>query len=179
MFDLTNRNTFVASIPKGMDCVEVGVAAGAFAQAILDKADPTRLWLIDTWTQQPHAIDPSSAPQEHHSASYHRVREQFRGEERVKVLRTRSTTAASIFVDGSLGFVYIDANHTDVAADIRAWWPKVMPGGILAGHDYRDLEGYFTVKRDVDAFVQREELELLLTREVDEAARSWIVVKPE
>lgn len=34
--------------------------------------------------------------------------------------------------------VYIDADHNyePVKADIRAWLPKVKPGGWITGHDY-------------------------------------------
>ena len=36
-----------------------------------------------------------------------------------------------------LDFVFLDASHDpdSVAADIRAWLPKVKPGGIIGGHD--------------------------------------------
>lgn len=35
-------------------------------------------------------------------------------------------------------FVFIDGDHSldAVRADVRAWLPKVRPGGLLAGHDY-------------------------------------------
>jgi hypothetical protein len=35
-------------------------------------------------------------------------------------------------------FVYIDGNHgyRAVSEDIRAWWPKIRPGGVLGGHDF-------------------------------------------
>jgi cephalosporin hydroxylase len=46
--------------------------------------------------------------------------------------------AESCFNDRECSFVFIDGNHQldAVAADIDAWLPKVMSGGILAGHDY-------------------------------------------
>lgn len=39
--------------------------------------------------------------------------------------------------------IYLDADHSyeSVRADIEAWWPHVVPGGILAGHDYSLFEG--------------------------------------
>ncbi len=35
--------------------------------------------------------------------------------------------------------VFIDAMHTyeSVLEDIKRWWPRVRPGGVFAGHDYR------------------------------------------
>lgn len=49
-----------------------------------------------------------------------------------------SVEAADRFLDGACDFVFLDADHTHeaVRADIRAWLPKVRPGGVLAGHDF-------------------------------------------
>lgn len=48
-----------------------------------------------------------------------------------------SAKAADNYANESVDFVFIDADHTAaaVARDLRAWWPKVRPGGVLAGHD--------------------------------------------
>ncbi len=29
--------------------------------------------------------------------------------------------------------------HGQVLTDLLAWWPKMRPGGLFAGHDFRDL----------------------------------------
>jgi len=49
-----------------------------------------------------------------------------------------SVDGSKLYEDNSLDLVFIDANHTypHVKADIEHWYPKVKPGGILAGHDY-------------------------------------------
>ena len=49
-----------------------------------------------------------------------------------------SVEAATLFPDEFFDLVYIDAAHDmkNVVNDIKAWWPKVKIGGILAGHDY-------------------------------------------
>ena len=52
-------------------------------------------------------------------------------------IRAASVAAADSFADGSLDFVFVDADHSYEAAkaDIAAWRSKVKPGGILCGHD--------------------------------------------
>lgn len=56
----------------------------------------------------------------------------------VRLIQLPSVMAAGAYPDGSLDFVWIDGDHRydAVLADLRAWWPKVKPGGVLAGHDY-------------------------------------------
>ncbi len=49
---------------------------------------------------------------------------------------------ASSYVDDSLGFVFIDSDHSyrDTKELIRAYLPLVRVGGVLAGHDYNPGE---------------------------------------
>lgn len=48
-----------------------------------------------------------------------------------------SAGSADKFADGSCWSVFIDADHRSefVTRDVRAWLPKVAPGGWLSGHD--------------------------------------------
>lgn len=57
----------------------------------------------------------------------------------VRPIEAASTDAAMLFDDESLDFVFIDAAHDyhNVRADVRAWYPKVKPGGVIAGDDAR------------------------------------------
>lgn len=77
---------------------------------------------------------------------------------RCTILREASVDAAKGIPDGSLDFVYIDANHGEafVTADLEAWVPKVRPGGIVAGHDYlwRPERPHIQVKAAVDRYVR-------------------------
>lgn len=54
-----------------------------------------------------------------------------------QVIRGDSAASAMLHEDASLDVVWLDAGHRkeDLMADVRAWRPKVKPGGILAGHD--------------------------------------------
>ena len=71
--------------------------------------------------------------------------------------RALSVEAAKEFADESLDFIYIDATHTfeAVSQDLLAWWPKLKPGGLMAGHDYPYFPG---LKAAVDGFVTRNNL---------------------
>ena len=76
--------------------------------------------------------------------------------EYVTPFQTTSLIAAEQFEDNSLDFVHIDASHDyeNVLADIRAWYPKVKPGGFITGDDYvinwggviQAVKEYFTGK---------------------------------
>jgi hypothetical protein len=56
----------------------------------------------------------------------------------LKVLRTTSEQASTIFADKYFDLVYIDAIHTFkcLNADIGYWLPKIKTGGFIGGHDY-------------------------------------------
>ena len=76
---------------------------------------------------------------------------------RLSAHRRPSVEAARDFPDQSLDFAFIDARHTYEATceDLAAWWPKVRPGGLIAGHEYVHAPG---VRAAVDAFVARHDL---------------------
>ena len=48
-----------------------------------------------------------------------------------------SSNAAVKFADQSCDLIFLDADHSydAVKADALAWFPKLKPGGIFAGHD--------------------------------------------
>ncbi len=56
----------------------------------------------------------------------------------VTVIAADSVKASRLFRSRSLDFVFIDAGHDpkSVRSDLETWWSKILPGGVLAGHDY-------------------------------------------
>jgi predicted O-methyltransferase YrrM len=58
--------------------------------------------------------------------------------DRAALLVMWTNEAAAVVEDGSLDFVFIDADHSysAVMQDIAHWRPKVRKGGWIGGHDY-------------------------------------------
>lgn len=85
-----------------------------------------------------------------------------------KLLKTYSMNAAKQFSNESLDLVFIDGNHSYeiVSWDLVEWWPKVRPGGILAGHDYDRVNMFPGVKLAVDQFVNTRGLELQFDNDI-------------
>lgn len=60
----------------------------------------------------------------------------------ITLLISDSVKAARLFADASVDWVHLDARHdyASVQTDIRAWLPKVKPGGWLSGDDYDEVK---------------------------------------
>lgn len=99
----------------------------------MDLCPHLHMLAIDAWAHLPG--EPEYYAGWDHEANYQQI-VGWADPKRVKVIRLPSLEAAATVEDGSLDFVFIDANHETeaVRADIRAWRPKVKPGGLL-GHD--------------------------------------------
>jgi uncharacterized Rossmann fold enzyme len=137
--------------PKG---AEIGVFAGELSCRLLQKPDLT-LTMVDSWKQGDGGDDfhaNLSQTQQDYYLGATKAATAFAGE-RARILVKDSVEAAREIEDGSLDFVFIDANHTYEAckADVEAWLPKVKPTGFIAGHDYEN-PGYpsWGVKRAVE-----------------------------
>ena len=113
--------------------VEVGVCKGELSRQILEFW-PGFLHLVDPWAHIPGYEEDYD-----HGSNYQETLTRLKGfEDRYMIHRKTSLGAAKDFRDNFLDFVYLDANHAykAVKADIAAWWPKIRPGGMLAGDDY-------------------------------------------
>lgn len=114
---------------------EIGVERGLFSE-VLCKANPRlRLLCVDAWA-------PYSGYRDHVGSekleSFYRETTERLSPYCATLIRAFSVDAARDVADGSLDFVYIDANHgySQVTEDLAAWTPKVRHGGVVAGHDY-------------------------------------------
>ena len=123
--------------------VELGSFKGQFANTILNNWGG-KLLMVDVWRELPHQEYDDASNHREHIDAYSQAMDNIKGfEDRAYMLRMKGEHACDFISDGSLDFVYIDANHTYQAVkdDIRLWYPKVKSGGIIMGHDY--LPDYF------------------------------------
>ena len=136
----------VAAARDGDVFVEVGCLAGRstcyLATRIRDSGKAITLYAVDPSTGSPsdstgRVIAPAVGGT--FAGILHRNILGCGLEQIVVPIVTTSVRAANLFGDETIAFCFIDADHSyeSVTADLNAWWPKVRPGGMLAGHDYR------------------------------------------
>lgn len=125
---------------------EIGVFAGELSRRLLSRDDLT-LYLIDSWATEHapaytasgdyHAMLTADRQEHFYKLTQHMV--SF-AKDRAHIVRSDSLEAAKGIADGSLDFVFIDADHTYAGckADIEAWKPKIKKGGFISGHDYEN-----------------------------------------
>jgi hypothetical protein len=157
-------------VPMHAVGAEIGVFAGEISRALLKSDKVLSLYMVDSWEGSGEAYQGDSG--DWHAQLTDQMQEGFlrQAKQRVKfagprahVIRERSVDAADQVADGSLDFVFIDADHSyeGCKADIEAWRPKIKPGGLLSGHDYQNPNfPLFGVTRAVDEFVSRHALKL-------------------
>jgi hypothetical protein len=155
--------------------VEVGVAEGWLSEENLKNWKGAQYVMVDPWRKMPEWTDLEHLKQSDLDFQYNEIVRKHGNNPRLKIMRTTSETAAKTFADGSLDWVYLDANHRYdfILADLGYWYPKVKPGGIISGHDYE--EGY-GVKPAVADFVKDKGLTVNVTEE--KWCPSFWIVKP-
>jgi len=142
---------------------EVGVLGGSLSYKALRDLPNLHLHMVDTWLgSAQHGRTPGGPLGT--VALYEQAMEWTAfAQHRRTVHECDSVAAAERITDGSLDFVFIDADHRyeAVLRDLAAWWPKIRVGGLFCGDDYQnddrlDAErGHMLcgVKRAVDEFV--------------------------
>lgn len=141
---------------------EIGVFTGALSTRLLERDDVT-LYMVDSWSTSADDSDYAKSGDFHAALSQQQQDQYYEATKRVvsfagdkaKIIRKPSVEAAADIPDASLDFVFIDADHSyeGCKADIEAWLPKVKPGGLLSGHDYKNTDyPCFGVEKAVDEF---------------------------
>lgn len=151
--EIKHRIELVKLLPANSVVAELGCAEGNFSKDLLD-AGVDRLFMVDNWGHIPGVTGDGNFPQEWHDKNYQMAFNKVQPYGwRAKLLRGMSVAMADSVPDESLDMLYLDAAHyyEGVLADLKAWYPKVKRGGIIAGHDYLCKD--YKVKEAVHYFV--------------------------
>lgn len=110
---------------------EVGVCTGRTSVAVVAAmgAQVERYYLVDAWGAR--GCNPGCG-------CYEQLRGVAQVYPQLSLLRGYSVPKAAYIANASLDLAFVDAAHDadNVKADILAYWPKLRPRGVLAGHDF-------------------------------------------
>ncbi len=174
--------------------IEIGVAEGEYSE-IICKANPQmKVYGIDPWAPYKGYRDYTRTST--FSRMYDKTIDRMSRYPNYKIIKEFSIDGLKMFEDNSIDFVYIDGNHSEpfVSQDIREWYKKVRPGGILAGHDYARIKGRiegklidtnWQVKDAIQKFTKDNKIcpwfvlgsEAKVPGTVRDDIRSWMIVK--
>jgi hypothetical protein len=120
--------------------LEVGVWKGGFAAHLLERCDSIgRYYMIDPWRKLGTWNKPLNTADSVHEEAFQATIAATRfAESKRVVLRGTTTEVIDRIPDQSLDFAYIDGDHTlrGITIDLTAVYPKIKPGGFLAGDDF-------------------------------------------
>jgi hypothetical protein len=124
-----DRFALLDHLPTEGVAAEVGVAAGDYTSAILERNRPRMLHLVDLWDS------------ERYRAGLKVIQERHRdliSAGRLQIHRGKSVDVIARFPDAQMDWIYIDTDHSYelTLAELRAAAPKIKPKGFIAGHDF-------------------------------------------
>lgn len=175
----------VRASPSPAVFVEVGVWLGQsaifMASQIAKSGKDIQFFAVDPWNRmdfyqnnfQKHLAHVHSRGGSPRAAFNRNVQESGLGH-LIHPVQMNSIDFARTLEDRSVDFAFLDGDHTflGLLADLRAWWPKIKPGGYLAGHDYKRWR-YPGVRWAVNLFFRCGR------RQVWYPPQSWQMRKPE
>lgn len=160
---INSRNELLDFLPKGMVIAELGVFKGEFSDLILEKTDPSELFLIDLFPSDTCSGDKdgNNVVSVNLEEYYDSFVEKFKDNLKVKIIKDYTTNFLNSLEDEYLDAVYIDADHSyeSVKKDLELSYVKVKLGGIIMGHDYNQ-ESFPGVVRAVDEFCDEYNLKI-------------------
>jgi len=139
---------------------EVGTFEGVTSKQILKNLNIERLYLIDKYGEEKKFKD-----------AFKKAERNIKGsKERVEWLIGYSNVVFKNIKE-ELDFAYIDADHRykGVKEDIENFYPLIKKGGMLAGDDFWNVEGYGVIQAVIE-FVNKHNLNLFVSHN-----RWWII----
>ena len=167
------RSDMLEIIPKHCNFLEIGVFAGDFAKEILEKAQPSHLYLVDTW--QGTYGDGDKDGNNHYEIenmeeTYLSLYQKYKYYNNVDIIRSSSLEFLKSCENNFFDAVYIDGNHNAQAVynDLFYSYQKTKNGGIIMGHDYDH-----GVKKAVSAFCKQLNQEVIAI--ADDGCPSFLI----
>ena len=146
-FNLKHRDDFGTILNElGLESgIEIGVKDGTLSETLLSKwTSFTKYHLIDPWMQQKNYVDIANQDTEKQLAIMNEAKKKLKkfGSDRLNFIRDFSINAVKYFKNKSIDFVYVDSRHDycSVLEDLELYYPVLKCGGLMAGHDYIDVE---------------------------------------
>jgi predicted O-methyltransferase YrrM len=133
---------------------EIGVLTGRTSAFLLAHFPKLEMLSVDPWCETYNGPTTTNMTQDKYEQTYHDVCKLLeRYGDRSQIVRGSSLDAVKLVEQGTLSFVFIDADHCydSVWDDLSAWYPKVVAGGMLICHDYGS-ERFPEVKPAFDDF---------------------------
>jgi SAM-dependent methyltransferase len=123
-----DRFSVVESLrPNGCVGIELGVAGGGFSAAMVRTERFAKFFGVDAYSGG-------------HSANEYKAALKATGLwSNYRLLRLTCSQAVDLFPDASFDFVYVDGfahSGCEGGRTLEDWYPKLKPGGIMAGDDY-------------------------------------------
>jgi predicted O-methyltransferase YrrM len=145
--------------------VEVGVWKGHSISYLAKQNPSSKIYAVDLFDETYRYKKKNLKMQVPYLYEIYNINlERFNVRDKITDIKGFSWECASKFKDNSVDFVYIDADHRyeSVKKDLNAWFSKVTPGGIFAGHDYEPYEGqnHPGIKQAVDEFAFQNNLKI-------------------
>lgn len=172
--------------------MEIGVHRGKTSELLLRSFPALFLWMVDPW--MPPKADSDyvrsgdgcaklSAEEQRNNMAAAADSTWFAANRRRIMRKTSGQTVATwAWRHGGaplkLDFVFIDGDHTlnAVRFDIEKWWPHIVDGGLLCGHDWnhpRCRRGQWGVDQAVQEWSEKTGVMFGVVGSV------WWMVKPE
>ena len=152
--------------------VEIGTCTGDYADEFLSRWPGRMLICVDPYG--PYGLDPYDREADRLSAIARLSRHGIR----CRMIREPDTDDLAdriVRCPGRPDLVFVDGDHDYEACgrDLKIWWRRLTPQGILAGHDYCEkLPG---VIQAVDEFVAAHGLTLYLSHDLE--YQTWYVYR--
>ena len=138
------RQKLAKMLGKNDIVIELGVAAGRFAEQFLTENPDVSYIGIDRWSDH------------HDETEMHNAIARLKDFKKVAFMRYTFESALPKFHDEFADMIYVDGYaHTgqEGGRTLEDWWPKLKTGGIFAGHDYD--KNYPQTIVAVDNFVKK------------------------